>query len=132
MRARWASLFFLFGAVLLGCGDSKMAEVKGRVLVDGTPLDKGAITFTPIDGKAPTAGATIEKGTYQTMTPIGKMAVAISAPKIVGMKKLYPGPKSLEAPITAEALPAKYNEKSELNIDVKAGSNDANFDLKSK
>lgn len=131
-----------FLVLLVGCGESvKMAHVRGTVSVDGKPLGDGAITFFPVDGKGPTTGALIEGGEYRVQIPITqgpdmpdtvRMKVSISAPKVVGMKKLYNTEQAIERPVTAESLPPKYNAQSELTIEVKPGKNDRDFDLKSK
>lgn len=115
---------------LVGCGGEPM--VSGTVTVDGKPLPEGSITFIPVDGKAPTAGSSIKDGQYSVKAPVGPMKVSISAPKVVGKKKLYPTPDSPTMPITVQALPAKYNDKTELQLDVKPGVNQKNFDLQSK
>jgi hypothetical protein len=52
-------------------------------------------------------------------------------PKVVGTKKIYDTPDSPVMPITVEALPARYNEETELKIDVKPGTNTQDFHLKS-
>lgn len=128
--------------LLAGCAESvKIADVRGKVSVDGKPLEDGAITFFPIDGKGSTAGAVIEGGEYVVQVPLRqgpdwpetlRMKVSISAPKIVGTKKLYNTEHSIERPVTAESLPHRYNAKSDLTIEVKPGKNEQDFDLKSK
>ena len=118
---------------LVGCGgDARMAEVTGMVTVDDNPLENGAIRFVPIDGKTQTTGGIIKDGHYTVLVPLGEMSVAISAPKIVGKRKLYDTPNSREMDIIEEALPAKYNEETELRLEVKAGRMEKDFDLKSK
>ena len=47
--------------------------------------------------------------------------------KVVGKKKMYNTPDSPEMPVTAELLPAKYNDKSDRTFDVKRGSNEKNW-----
>ena len=54
------------------------------------------------------------------------------APKVIGKKKIYPTPNSPEMPITVEALPAQYNEKTKLQLDVKGSKIEKDYDLKSK
>jgi hypothetical protein len=130
-------------ALFVGCAENaKNAEVTGKVTVDGKPLETGAITFFPVDGMGTTAGGTIEAGEYsvpvkitrqgQEMPQSIRMKVTISAPKVVGMKKLYNTEKNLQRPVTAESLPEKYNAKSELTYEVKPGKNEKDWELKSK
>src|SRR5207245_7654867 len=112
--------------VLTGCGGEP--TVKGEVNVDGKRLPEGSITFSPVDGKTSTAGGKIFDGRYGPINvPVGSMKVSISAPKIKGYKKLYNRPDSPERPVFAEALPEKYNEKTELRMDVKSGPNEKDF-----
>jgi hypothetical protein len=127
------SVGFLLLLALVGCGQGpKMAEVSGKVSVDGKPIEKGAITFIPENGVGPTTGGTIEEGEYAVLVPYGRMKVSISAPKVVGMKKLYNTKHSIERPVTAESLPARYNEKTELVVDVAPAKNEKNWELMSK
>jgi len=119
--------------VLAGCGGGNEGQVSGVVKVDGEPLKSGKIAFFPVDPKTGgTAGGDIENGRYSVRVPITRMKVSISQSKVVGKKKLYNTPNSQEQDVTAEALPARYNEKTELEYDVKPGSQEKNFDLKSK
>jgi len=105
---------------LAGCDAGKpMAEVSGRITYDGKPVEKGAITFFPLDGKASTAGTIIVDGGYKALVPFGEMKVTISSPKIIGRRKLYANnPNSPEMDIPAEALPLRYNERSELKMTI--------------
>lgn len=119
-------------SLLAGCGDSfPMSEVAGKLTIDGQPFD-GAIQFSPVDGNAPTAGGLIKAGQFLVKVPPGEMKVSVSAAKVVGKKKIYDTADSPEMPITEEALPARYNEKTELKFLVQPGSNTMNLELKSK
>ena len=129
--AVWAG-FLVAALTLAGCGGDGTAEVTGNVTVDGTPIEAGAIRFVPVDGKSPTAGAEIKQGRYAARVPVGPAKVGISMSKVVGKKKLYATPNSPEMPITAEALPPKYNEKTELTFDVQPGRNEKDFALTTK
>ena len=70
-------MFRIFGAVVccslvltVGCGpESKMTKVTGTVTIDGVMPDSGSISFIPVDGMTPTAGAVIEKGKYTSEAP---------------------------------------------------------------
>jgi hypothetical protein len=115
-----------------GCDGSGMADVSGTVTVDGTPIEEGAITFFPIDGQGPTAGGPIKDGKYSVKVPLGKMKVTISQPKAIGKKKLYNTPDSPEGIIWKEALPARYNEQSDLVFDVQSGRNSKDWELTAK
>jgi hypothetical protein len=116
----------------LGCGPSDgLVDVTGTVKVDGQPLEKGAISFEPVDGKSQTAGGTISSGTFKARVPPGKMKVKISAEKVVGKRKAYDTPDSPEVPIVDEALPKRYNAATELVSEVKPAAK-LDFDLTTK
>jgi len=114
-----------------GCGDSTMSDVSGKVTLDGKPVEQGVISFYPMDGKTSTTGGSIKDGTYLVKVPIGVMEVKISMPKVVGKKKLYDAANSPERTLTAEALPPRYNDKSELRLEVTPGKVEKDWELKS-
>lgn len=118
---------------LSGCADGPpMGEVSGKVTLDGKPVETGTMKFEHVDGKTQTTGGPIKDGVYTARVPVGPMKVSISAPKVVGQKPIYDTPNSPVMPITVEALPERYNEKTELRLDVKTGKNQQDYDLKSK
>ena len=45
---------------------------------------------------------------------------------------MYPTPDSPTVDVTAESIPGKYNEKTELQADVKPGDKKLDWPLKSK
>jgi hypothetical protein len=117
-------------ALLPGCsGERKLVTVSGTVTLDGEPVESGAILFVPVDGQAQTTGGEIRHGRYSVQVPPGAMKVSLSAPKVVGRKKIYPTPNSPEMPVTVEALPARYNEQTELTIEVTQRGNRQDFRL---
>jgi hypothetical protein len=118
MRKAWLPLAVILAA---GCSGDQRVPVSGRITVNGEDLPEGTISFFPTGGKGATTGGPVEAGRYSVRVPPGSMKVVISAPKVVGKKKIYPKPGSPEMPITVERLPAKYNDTSELKLDVKPG-----------
>jgi hypothetical protein len=125
----------LLAVVMLATGCShgpSMGEVTGTITVDGTPAKIGSISFFPMDGKSSTAGAAVKEGKYTAKVPVGKVKVEIRVSKIVGEKKLYDTPDSPVQPIMQEVLPPKYNDRTELELDVQPGKNEKNYDLKTK
>ena len=129
-RVRWGCLALVFSSLLAGCDRTRMATVTGTVKVNGNLLEKGTITFTPVDGKRQVTGGEITGGNYSVKVPPGLMKVSLSAPKVVGKKKVYPTPTSPEMPITVEALPPRYNDNTELQLEVTSGTVEKDFDLK--
>lgn len=104
---------------------------------NGQPLPNGLIHFEPLDGKGASAARQIEQGKYlfdadSSLKP-GKYKVSIRAMEPdAGMDAdaaMNQGPK----PRFVDPIPKKYNDKTELVVDVsEAGPNAFNFDLKSK
>ncbi len=128
-------LSFLLILVFLvpGCSDPTKGEVSGTVKVNGEPAKQGAITFIPVDGKSSTAGAKITDGQFMAPdVPVGTVKVQIRVSKIVGQTRIYNTPDSPIQDIMEEVLPPKYNDQTELLLDVKSGKNEQDFDLTAK
>jgi hypothetical protein len=115
-----------------GCEEPTRGIVTGMVTIDGAPAKSGSIAFFPADGKSSTTGAEIAEGQYRAEVPFGSQKVEIRVPKKVGEKKLYDTPDSPIKPLLAESLPAKYNDATELSLDVKPGENQKDFQLTTK
>jgi hypothetical protein len=133
-------------ALCCGCGTGdglNRASVSGKVTVNGTPVEKGNISFMPAKGtKGPSVGGEIKNGTFQIPAARGPVAgnytVQLNAPQKTGRKtKLAPGVSVPGLAPGAEIdevldLPAQYNTKSTLQKEVKAGKNDFDFELTTK
>lgn len=118
---------------LVGCEEPNFGSISGTVTVDGKPVAEGSIAFLPVNQDSFTAGAVIEEGWYAShKVPLGELRVEIRVPKKVGEQKLYDVPDSPVMPLLEEALPARYNNRSELRIQVVAGPNEHNFELSSQ
>jgi hypothetical protein len=111
-----------------GCGDPSSGIVTGTVTFDGTPVKSGMIQFVPTDGKSPTAGGIITDGQFTVTVPVGTKTVVLSGVKVVGKKKVYDTPDSPVMDVTTELLPARYNTKSELTLEVKPGRQTVRYD----
>ena len=131
---------------LAGCGGSSngRAGVSGTVNFDGKPVDEGVIAFIPSGTtKGPTVGGDIKKGQYRLTGDTGPVAgshrVEITARKVTGtsnVKGLGEGTSGPSAGGSVQKIeqyiPKQYNTDSTLEFVVKPGSNQQNFDLKSK
>lgn len=135
---RFAAASFVVAGLLLtiaGCGD-KQVHIRGKVTLNGKPIDTGAITFIPDESnKGQTAGASIALGEFQVvgnnLPQPGIYRVEIRSQKKTG-KQIpagSPSPPGTMVEQTIEAVPAKYNDKSELKRELKVGNNDLNFEL---
>ena len=121
---------------LFGCGgDTGRASVSGTVTLDGEPVENGAITFVAMTGPEGPTGANIVDGYYQirkTQGPVaGRFRVEIRWPKPTGKKiPVMDGiPDSGMRDELAEAIPAKYNQTSVLEIEIQNGKNLRDFEL---
>jgi hypothetical protein len=123
-------------AMCPGCGSNRNT-IEGAVTFDGQPVERGSITFEPASGEGPSAGGTIQNGRYKIdadgITP-GEMVVRISAARSTG-KKVEAGPPEPPGTMVDEVrpyIPANYNERSVLTVQVKPGKTTQDFALKSQ
>ncbi len=139
------ALLAVAGLSLPGCGGAQATidrqPVSGKITLDGTPLDQGAIRFEPFADTKPrtTAGSPIQNGNYDIPKagglPPGKYMVSITsseagpplptdpAEAMNAAGKMQPKP---------ERIPARYNQNTELVVEIKSGSNQHDFPLTSK
>jgi hypothetical protein len=117
--------------LVTGCADPTIGTVSGTITVDGAPAKMGSIAFFPVDGKSTTSGAEILDGQYTATVPLGMSKVEIRVPKVTGQKILYDTPGAVKETMT-ESLPTKYNDASELTLDVKPGENRQDYNLTTK
>lgn len=125
-------------STLLGCRDnSKRMSIQGTVTLDGQPLAKGSIVFSPLPGTAgPVAGANIADGKFAMLHSggpfTGKFRIEITASVPTGRKKLNPRSNTMIDEYV-QILPARYNRDSQLQAEVTAeGSNRLDFALTSE
>jgi len=130
----------------LGCGRNdqpELGEVTGTIRLDGKPLVGIAVVYQPESGR-PARGTTDADGRYELIyirntkgTKVGPNRVEI-APSEDG--ETEEPLEDQDADIETESkpskpgkpkIPARYNSQSELNVDVKPGTNTFDFDLKS-
>ena len=100
--------------------------VTGTVMVDGEPLNEGAITFDPADGKGGVYGGPISSGRYDVKVAAGAKKVSIH-----GMKQLGAiGPDG--KPMASQFLPQKYTDGRELTATIEPRRNELSFELSTK
>ncbi len=134
-----APLALLFLTVLCGCDQGpKRNYIYGRVTLDGQPLDFGSITFVP-DPTGPKASGIIEQGHYQIEAARGPLTggkfVEIRAPRYSADEPMPAtrSDKMRQLAVAPEALPQRYNAKTELRATVtEDGPNEFNFELQSE
>ena len=123
----------VFVVFLVGCGDDGRLPVQGKVTVDRVPVENGYIYLTPLPGTdGPTTGAKITDGSYKIESGKGvfqgSFQVAI---------KVWEESKKSEDFATGEktkgiqqTLPAKFNTKTELTVEITGDKDSYDFNLK--
>jgi hypothetical protein len=114
---------------LVGCGSNGRSTVEGTVTLNGQPIESGSMSFRPLDGKTPTVGCFITAGRFRLQVPIGSMRVEITAMEKSGKGVTTAQGAPVEVDLVTEAIPERYNAKSELVIDVKPGVNRVTYAL---
>lgn len=129
-----AACWLVVLAVTAGCSNGPATgTVSGTVKVDGqTPAVGSSITFMPVDGTSPTAGAVIEQGRYSVQVPTGKSKVEIRVPRPSGAAAGDADGPGGASGLIEESLPAKYNDQTELTLEVTRGKNEKDWDLSTK
>jgi len=139
---RLAGLLVCICAACSGCqkGDGLVrGSVHGRVLLDGRPLEKGQIRFTPTAGTAgPLTGAEIIDGEYAVPVSqgpvVGTHIVSVKATRKTGrqLPAVPPAPRGQMIDEMEQYIPASYNTRSVLRREISERENEANFELTSK
>lgn len=127
---RFPLLFSLFASALLtGCGGPKYATVplQGTVTVDGQSVERGNITFAPLEANmGPDVSEPIEGGKYKAQVPKGKVRVSLQGTKETGrMVEVF----GKQEPEFVPVIPQKYSKGIELDTSGLAGEH--NFVLTS-
>jgi hypothetical protein len=128
--------------VLLGCkgGGLEIAQVAGRVTLDGKPLPNATVNFQPIGSPgninpgSGSYGKTDADGRYTLRTVdqdrdgayVGKHRVEITAQ---ARPQVQENDRDRGSP---NLVPAQYNRESKLTFEVKSGTNAADWPLTSK
>ncbi len=142
-RSRLCAAYAVVMFVGAGCSgdDLPRQPVSGFVTLDGKPLSSGAISFYPDtleDRKFPVvAGAMIKDGNFSVPRALGlvpgRYEVAINAAwSYQGLRANDRKPGNDNA-VEKEHIPAKYNARTQLAIDIKAAAiKEITFQLKSE
>lgn len=139
-RATFLTILAVLCLVLLpaaGCGDSgpELGEVTGTVKLDGKPVPKATVEFQPGPGGSPSHGTTDENGRYELLYALGKPGAMVGehVVRITTADEEAADFDGSAPPIEIpEILPPRYHAETELKREVKSGSQEINFDLKSR
>ncbi|WP_131282716.1 hypothetical protein [Blastopirellula marina] len=108
----------IIAAASVGCSRGPVTfTVSGTVTVDGTPVNKGYVIFSPVQGSANSAvSGEVENGSYTLKCIPGEQKVTITGQMVSG-----------------SIVPLRYlEESSDLSADVGEDKMTINFDLTSK
>jgi len=130
IRVRWFVLAAALAAAA-GCSQSRV-PVSGTVTFAGKPIDAGGIQFVSLDAAAPAkVGSPVADGKYAldpTRGPFpGKYRVEFFWKKKTGKK--VPNGDGGMTEATVEGLPAKYNDHSEVVVEINSSTTTLDFDL---
>jgi hypothetical protein len=128
MMRSFGNKYTLYVFLLLlfsGCAPSdrpELGSVRGRVTLDGKPMANTTVSFQPVGGGRQSCGNTDEDGRYELTylrdirgARLGKHRVTIgSSDQVTPLKK---------------RLPERYNTKTTLEAEVRAGENQFDFTL---
>lgn len=142
MRYRYVCVMACLLALSSGCGKGDGLDrqaISGSVTLDGTPLKEGQIQFFPAANTkdAIASGAKITGGSYSISREEGLIPGSYSVQVTASGGEQAPPEGSDGMPGTGpkhdkELLPAKYNAKTTLKAEVKAGeANKFDFPLTS-
>ena len=116
---------------LCGCGGN-VSTVSGKVTLEGIVLDKGDIGFHQAEGVVVSTTRINQDGSYkigaEAKTLPGNYKVVIIANEV----SIGKGPGNVPMPTRITPLAYSSKEQTPLKAELKAGSNEFNFDLKSK
>jgi len=116
---------------LYGCGGN-VSTVSGKVTLEGIILDKGDIGFHQAEGMIVSTTRINSDGSYkigaEAKTLPGNYKVVIVANEV----SIGKGPGNVPMPTRITPIAYSNKEKTPLKAELKAGSNEFNFDLKIK
>lgn len=131
IRMLKSSALVLLATLCIGCGGSgdkpKLANVTGKVIIDGKPTPNVIVMFTPEEGGRPSSGETDSSGNYRlvysptdTGAVIGNHSVSISANTEYTEEDLANPNIDLTKPKVE--IPKEYREIKK-QVEVTSGSN---------
>jgi hypothetical protein len=123
----------LLAAAVVGCRSDTppLGQVTGTVTLDGKPVDGAMIQFEPTTSGLPTAfGKTDAQGKYELWYSRGNKGASLGE-SIVRITAFQEADDDAGQKKRPEIVPTKYNQTSELKVEVKRGAQVHDFPLKS-
>jgi hypothetical protein len=137
MRSAIALTMLAAAATTSGCFSSSTGTVSGNVTLNGKPLEKGQVMFSPTGATGGTAGGEIISGKYEVadITPANYQVTVAATPEV---KIVMPGDPETKRQLTDEELRARIDPLpadttgKEQTLEVKGGAQSLDFKLESK
>jgi hypothetical protein len=131
---------FVVAAGFAGCGNKSSyptAPVSGTIKLDGKPLGNASVTFQPVGGGMASFGITDSDGHFELKSMRGEFDGAVVAKHNVVIRavstRTIDTSSDKSDPTAVEPIPKKYNDATELTMQVpESGRDDADFNLSSK
>ena len=118
-------------SLFVGCGgDPNIGYVSGKITLNGEPLDDAFVTFTPTSTEGVgsiTYGKTANGGMYNMIISDNKDGAYVGE----NLVRVRTGDSKAGGGVIKEVVPAIYNSKSKVVVEVKKGSNTFDFELES-
>ncbi|MBA4067823.1 MAG: hypothetical protein C0501_29815 [Isosphaera sp.] len=106
----------LLAGLAAGCGGPDLYDVRGRVTLNGEPVEKGVVRFVPADPNRSAEAGTIRDGAYTARVPPGTLRVEITASRVEPDAPVVEG-----TPAARALMPPRYNTASALTVEVGPG-----------
>ena len=117
--------------LLAGCGgDPNLGNVSGKITLNGEPLEGALVTFSPTRTEgvgSTTFGKTASDGTYHMVVSDEKDGAFIGE----NLVRVKTSDSKADGSVIKEVVPAIYNSKSRVLVEVKSGDNTFDFELES-
>src|SRR5262245_6273913 len=106
-----------------GCG-TDTTTVAGEVMLDGSPIENGTITFEAVEGNGPTMSGQIVNGRYELKGTAGKKKVLVQSFRFTG-RKVPAGPPMPPGAMIEEMVmfPPQGKSHDPKEVELTSGSN---------
>lgn len=122
--------------IVTGCGNRgpALGYVEGVVTIDGAPLPGARVIFTPVDGGRSSMAVTDGSGHYVLGFAAGEQGALVGKHKVT-ISTFEAGETDDSGKLVGhvpERVPAKYNQNTTLEVEVKRGRQVFDFPLQSR
>jgi hypothetical protein len=118
-------------AFIAGCQNADLAEVSGRVTLDGKPLSEGLVTFLPAPETAgPEFSGNVSNGEYRVTQSVLPGAYSVKVRSWQKTGRIVESPYGGNTDEIIDIIPKRYGSpESELTAELNSGPNWIHFTL---